>query len=174
MELLKGPNLQLRALEPGDIDLLYKWENDTKLWTLSNTTTPFSKFYLEQFIINSQNDIYADKQLRLIIELHNHNNEIIGCIDIFDFDPANSRAGIAILIEKKYRSHGYGSEALEIIINYSRDTLNLKQIFCNIGADNKESLKLFQKKGFEITGQKKYWIRKNHKWIDEYILQLIF
>ncbi len=174
MEMLKGKNLQLRALEPEDIDLLYQWENDTNMWTLGNTTTPFSKFHLEQFILNSQNDIYSDKQIRLMIELHKKNNETIGCIDLFDFNPKNLRAGIGILIAKKYRSKGYGSQALDLVIRYCRNTLNLHQLYCNIGIDNPESLKLFEKKGFKSIGNKKQWIRKNDKWIDEYMLQLIF
>ncbi len=174
MEILKGPNLQLRPLEPGDTDLLYKWENDSTIWTISNTTTPFSKFFLEQFILNSQNDIYADKQLRLMADLYKQNNDTIGCVDLFDFDPNNLRAGIGILIDKKYRDKGYGGEALDIVIKYCKNTLNLKQLYCNIAEDNKESLKLFQNKGFEIIGLKKQWIRKNNEWIDEYMLQLLF
>jgi len=174
MEILKGPNLQLRPLEPGDTDLLYKWENDSTIWTISNTTTPFSKFFLEQFILNSQNDIYADKQLRLMADLHKQNNDTIGCVDLFDFDPNNLRAGIGILIDKKYRDKGYGGEALDIVIKYCKNTLTLKQLYCNIAEDNKESLKLFQNKGFEIIGLKKQWIRKNNEWIDEYMLQLLF
>ncbi len=174
MELFKGPNIKLRALEPGDIDLLYQWENDTKMWCLSNSTTPFSKFYLEQFILNSQNDIYADKQLRLMAEAHRKNNDIAGCIDIFDFDPKNLRAGIGILIDEKFRSQGYGSEILDMVLEYGCKILNLKQFYCNISADNSGSLKLFKNKGFEIAGLKKQWIKKDDYWIDEYILQLMF
>ncbi len=174
MQLLKSENLVLRAVEPRNVDMLYQWENDTNVWTLGNTTTPYSKFHLEQFILNSKNDIYADKQLRLMIELNKKDNEIIGCIDLFDFDPKNLRAGLGILIDKKYRSKGYGSEAVDLVVGYCRNGLNLHQVYCNIGANNPESLKLFEKKGFEITGQKKQWIRKKDKWIDEYTLQLIF
>ncbi len=174
MKLLKSKNLQLRALELEDVDVLYQWENDTGLWVVSNTTTPFSKYFLQQFIINSHNDIYTDKQLRLMIELVNNNTQPIGSIDLFDFDPKNLRAGIGILIAEKYRSKGYGSEALDTVIEYCRKVLNMHQLYCNIGEDNPESLKLFQNKGFKIIGKKKHWIRKDDDWIDEYMLQLVF
>lgn len=174
MKLLKSKNLQLRALEPEDVDVLYQWENDTGLWVVSNTTTPFSKYFLQQFIINSHNDIYTDKQLRLMIELIKNSNQPIGSIDLFDFDPKNLRAGIGILIAEKYRSKGYGSEALDTVIEYCRKVLNMHQLYCNIGEDNPESLKMFEKKGFKIIGKKEQWIRKNDKWIDEFMLQLVF
>ena len=29
--------IRLRALEPDDVQVLYKWENDTEVWKVSNT-----------------------------------------------------------------------------------------------------------------------------------------
>ena len=60
--------IRLRALEPEDVNILYKWENDTEIWKVSNTVAPFSKHMLRQFIENQQRDIYETRQLRLIIE----------------------------------------------------------------------------------------------------------
>ena len=86
--MLEGKNLKLRALEPSDVDFLFEWENDEKLWHLSNTIAPFSRFVLEQYILNSHQDIFTNKQLRLMIDLKNgDNNYPIGSIDLFDFDP---------------------------------------------------------------------------------------
>src|SRR5512145_129569 len=53
----------LRAVEPYDIDVLYRWENDTEIWRVSNTITPFSKFILEKYIESAHLDIYQAKQL---------------------------------------------------------------------------------------------------------------
>ena len=86
--MLEGINLKLRALEPSDVDLLYEWENNEKLWHLSNVITPFSRFAMEQYILNSHQDIYTTKQLRLMIDKKDPNqNNPIGSIDLFDFDP---------------------------------------------------------------------------------------
>ena len=38
--------IRLRALEPDDVQVLYKWENDTEVWKVSNTIVPFSKYML--------------------------------------------------------------------------------------------------------------------------------
>ena len=35
--------VSLRALDPTDLDLLYIWENDTSLWDVGNSITPFSR-----------------------------------------------------------------------------------------------------------------------------------
>ena len=137
----------LRAVEPNDIDLIFKWENDQDLWHLSQTLIPFSRFDIEQYVMSADKDIFAVKQLRLIIH-DTEENKSVGCIDIFDFDPKNRRAGLGILIEKSEQKKGYASEALDQVIEYSFDTLNLHQLYCNIEVDNTVSLELFRKKEF--------------------------
>ena len=168
---LVGTNIFLRALEPADVDVLYKWENDPENWLVSNTQTPYSRFVLEQYLASAHQDIYSVKQLRLMICTIN-DNRAIGAIDLFDFDPHNQRAGIGILIaEKNDRKKGNASEALEILIQYGFEVLNVKQLYCNITADNENSMVLFQKLGFEVSGNKKQWIREGNIFKDEYILQ---
>ncbi len=157
---LQNQYISLRAIEPGDIDVIYRWENDTENWKVSNTQVPFSRFVLEQYIATAHQDIYSVKQLRLII--CNGENKSVGCIDLFDFDPNHLRSGIGILIaDKSDRRKGYASEALELLIKYCFSTLNLHQLYSNITSDNEASVLLFQKHGFQITGIKKQWIRDN-------------
>ncbi len=172
--MIQGKNIRLRALEPTDVDLLYEWENDESIWHLSNTQTPFSRFLLEQYVLNSSQDIYASRQLRLMI-VRNEDDpaQAIGSIDLFDFDPANKRAGIGIMIIKNERKKGYASEALQLLIAYCFKVLNLHQLFCNITSDNAVSLNLFRKAGFEEIGLKREWLLIRKKWVDEYFLQLI-
>ena len=169
---MTGKKIQLRAMEPEDIDLLYDWENDQQIWPVSNTITPFSRFILEQYILNAQQDIYTTKQFRLMIDLKKE-QKTIGTVDLFEFDPGHRRVGLGILIKKEERGKGFSNETLDLIIEYCFNTLMVHQIFCNISTENEISLKLFQSKGFEIIGNKKDWLLINHEWKDEYLLQLI-
>ncbi len=167
-------NILLRAPEPGDVDFLYKLENDQKLWHLSNITVPFSRFDLEQYIMLADKDVFAAKQARFIIELNKSDRKsAIGTIDLFDVEPKHLRAGIGIMIIEEKRSLGYAGTALDILIDYSFNLLGLHQLFCNVEKDNLISLKLFRNKGFIVSGEKKEWNRRNNKWIDELFLQLI-
>jgi len=169
---MTGEKIHLRALEPTDIDLLYDWENDREIWPVSNTIAPFSRFVLEQYILNAHQDIYTTRQLRLMIDLADE-KKTIGTVDLFEFDPGHRRVGLGILIQKAERGKGYAKEALALIIEYCFSTLMVHQIFCNITSENEISIKLFQSKGFEIVGLKKDWLFINNQWKDEYMLQLI-
>jgi diamine N-acetyltransferase len=162
--------ISLRAIEPEDIELLYQWENNMEIWNVSNTRTPFSKYILAEYIIESVKDIYETKQLRLIIQ--NEKLEPVGAADLFDFDPYHMRAGIGILIHKtENRNHGYATDALNAIFSYALEMLGLKQLYANISATNEVSIHLFEKTGFEKTGTKKNWLKTLNGWEDEIMLQ---
>ena len=174
---LEGKNIRLRAMEPGDLDTLYQWENDPDNWFVSNTRSPFSKHVLSRFIEDGGRDIYETRQMRLMIMLKSPpegKNDPVGAVDLFDFDPFHLRAGLGILIgRKELRQHGLASEALSLLIDYAFKVLRLHQLYCNIAADNEISMKLFKKFGFTSTGEKKEWLRGQKTWISEYTLQLI-
>ena len=170
---LNGSRIRLRALETSDIHLLYTWENAAENWQVSGTLIPYSFFVLEQYIATAHLDIYTSKQIRFMIEL-NDDHKTIGCIDLFDFDPKNKRAGVGILIgEASLRCKGYASEALSLLEKYAFEILDLHQLYCAITTENDHSLKLFQKHLFQITGRKTDWMYVSGKWVDEFTLQLI-
>jgi diamine N-acetyltransferase len=170
---MKHKDIKLRALEPEDLELLYEWENNDSNWIISNTITPFSKYILKQYLENSHKNIFETGQLRLMID-HIPDKNSIGTIDIFDFDPFHMRAGIGILIaNEEHRRKGYASMALTRLTEYCFKTLQLHQLYCNILSNNCESMDLFKKHGFVLTGQKKDWIKTPDSWLDEYIFQLI-
>ncbi len=171
MELLKGKNIRLRPVEIEDLNVLYEWENDTDNWHTSNNLNPHSRFFLEQYILNAQNNIYEDKQLRLVI-LDRHNKQI-GIIDLFDFDPHHRRAAVGIILAPEFRNKGYGSDALDVLIAYAGGFLNLKQLHCGVGVDNLHSIRLFEKKGFIVTGTRISWRLHKGTWKDELFMQLM-
>lgn len=166
--MIKGEKITLRACEPNDINFLYKWENDYSLWHITNTYIPFSKSTLIKYLESIQ-DIYTDKQLRLIIEV---NAQPVGMIDLFDYEPFHSRAGIGILIaDEQNRSHGLATDALSTLKTYCKNTLGIRLLFCNILITNEPSIRLFEKSGFKKCGIKPKWHKQGDEFVDELIYQ---
>lgn len=173
MTTLTGNTIYLRALEPEDLEFIYAIENNESVWEVSNTQTPYSRFLIRQYLENAHQDIYEAKQLRLAICLSD-TFEAIGLIDLFDFDPKNNRAGVGIVISNESnRNSGIGSEALQLVINYAFNQLQLHQLYANIGSDNEISKQLFTKFGFQKIGTKKDWIKVDNIFKDEILFQLI-
>ena len=160
----------LRPVEPDDIDLIYRWENNMEIWNVSNTRTPFSRYILAEYLKESAKDIYETKQLRLIIETND--GSPVGAVDLFDFDPYHMRAGIGILIHNnENRNQGFAGDALYAIFDYALNVLGLKQLYANIAVSNQISIHLFQKAGFVVTGTKINWLKTAKGWEDEFLLQ---
>ncbi len=163
--------INLRALELDDLEFLFEIENNRNLWKISHTILPFSKYYLKKYVKESNLDIFSEKQFRFVISLENKHP--IGLIDLFDFDPVSHRAGIGIVIDKKYRKKGYALESIKLIEDISKNNLQIHQLYVNVGIDNKISLDLFNKLGYIEIGIKKDWNYINGKYTDEVSFQKI-
>ncbi len=172
MVRLKGKSVYLRALEPEDLQFLYELENNPDVWEISGTVTPYSRHVLKKYLDNAHRDIYEVKQLRLCICSANAN--VIGLIDLFDYNPVHSRAGVGIIIlAEDQRNQGAGTEALELLLNYAFTVLHLRQLYANVGEDNTASIHLFNKLGFVEAGRKIDWIRSGDQYKNEILFQKI-
>ena len=102
--------IHLRALEPEDIEVLEKVENDSIYWNYSNQTEPFSVNILRHYIREQKQDIFQVRQKRFTIS--NLSKEVIGFIDLFDFEPLHRRAGVGLFVLESFRNKGVGKKAL--------------------------------------------------------------
>lgn len=176
MKYLQNDTITLRALEPEDLEYMYKWENDTTLWSVSNAVEPYSQYMLREYINYSKNSIYDKQQLRLIIEVKKtitDKNIVVGAIDLFDFEVHHKRAGVGIIIDEDYRHCGYGAQALELLTQYAFGYLQLKQLYAHIPIKNTASIALFESQKFTKSGVLKNWIHSENEFIDVAIMQLI-
>lgn len=169
---MKAHNIRLRALESADLELLYLWENDPEIWRVSETISPLSRERLAALIRDQVYDLYATRQMRLMIDV---DDVAVGCVDLFNFEPLHRRFGVGILIyAEEHRRKGYAREVIEQVKDYARNTLDLKQIWANIDEDNPASIALFESCGFVLSARRKEWINRAGKFIDELEYQCIF
>lgn len=168
-------NVCLRAVEPNDLDCLYLWENDTEVWKVSQTISPFSKFTLKEYCSVANIDLQAAKQLRLMIDVNEKEKVLtVGMIDLFDYDAINQKAGIGILIgDINFRKKGIASLSINLLEKYCFNVINLHQIYCFISEDNITSINLFKKNKFKVCGKVYDWILTGNNWQNALLLQKI-
>lgn len=148
--------------------MIYIIENDRDIWEVSATNVPYSKFALQRYIASTTNDIYTDKQVRLIIT--NEADEFIGMADLFNYDPQHQRAEVGIVVRKQYRHLGYGLKAIAQLAEYARKVIHLHQLYAIVSTDNTYCWKLMEKAGFEHNGVLKEWIYDGNSYHDAYLL----
>ena len=140
--MLKSHQISLRLLEDNDLEFLYAIENNpyNKKYGIDNGY--ISKKTLKAYIKNSGADISVYGQQRFVIVL---NKISIGLIDLFEFDKKNRSAYVGVIVKNEYQNKNYGSKALELLISYSWNELDLLSLYANINPVNNSSISLFKK-----------------------------
>ena len=161
--------IRLRAIEPEDLDLLYRIENDTRLWNVGTTNVPYSRYMLHDYIATSADDIYADRQVRLIIETEE--GQTVGIADLMNFSPQHMRAEVGIVIVDEERRKGFAAAAVDALCDYARRVLHLHQVYGVVAAKNQAAISLFQKAGFERHSVLEQWLFDGKKYQDALLMQ---
>lgn len=165
----------LRKVEPEDLDLLYSWENDAAAWRDGATHNPLSRADLSEYILSTTGDIYRDGQLRMIISARVTNNALshkstvesaelaeakpvaVGCVDLYEVDAHNRKAGVAIYIAPEFRGAHLATEALRSIIDYADYSLHFRTLYAVIRQANEVSNRLFAHAGFRLIAPLLRW-----------------
>lgn len=146
--------ITLRKLEPSDLPFLYQWENDASSWPDGSIHNPLSQQDLRDYIASTTGDIYADRQLRLIIE---EDGATVGCIDLFDFDVRNRKAALGMYVAPDARGRGVGRQALQLMEEYAFGQLQLRLLYAIIATDNAPCSRLYRQAGYTPSSPLNAW-----------------
>ena len=160
--MLKSNKLKLRAVEPEDLDLMYLIENDTELWPCGQASVPFSHYALKQFIAESSNDFFHDRQLRLVIETPDGIS--VGFVDLQNYDPLHHRAEVGIVVVPEQQRKGLSTETLRLLARYVSAHLGIHQLYALVPEGNKPSVALFRKCGYKETATLQDWLNSPKGW----------
>ena len=166
--------MKLRKIEPSNLPFLYQWENDASVWADGSNHNPLSQQDLRDYIESTTGDIYKDGQLRLVIESVSPKDGLsaersvsetvcqqsgltLGCIDLFDFDPRNRRAGLGMYIAPEYRGKGVGKEALRLLEEYAFGFLHLRVLYAIISTKNIACTALYRNAGYTPSSPLPAW-----------------
>ena len=160
-------NITLRKPKLLDLDQLILWENNLDNSLFSDNPIFYTKEQIEDFL-SSKQDLLLDTQIRFMIEF---NGSSVGCIDLFDYDMVNYRAGVGIFIDEKFRNMGFGSKALSLIKTICIKDYFISNLYANISSINKASIRLFESAEFTKNGIKEKWIRTENSMLDVWFFQ---
>lgn len=146
-----GQKVRLRAYRKEDIPIRLSYINDTEISNFLTGDIPFPIMLQEEEkwfeSISSQSDKY-----KFAIETIEGNQFIGGC-SINDIDWKNRIVTVGIFIgNKDYWGNGYGNDAMNILITFIFNQMNINKIRLICYSFNKRAIKSFEKCGFVIEG----------------------
>lgn len=169
--MLKSNKLKLRAVEPEDLDLMYLIENDTELWPCGQASVPFSHYALKQYIAESNNDFFHDRQLRLVLETPDGTS--VGFVDLQNYEPLHHRAEVGIVVVPEQQRKGLATEALRLLGGYVSKHLGIHQLYALVPENNEASIGLFEKCGYKKTATLQDWLNSPKGWQSVVVFQQI-
>ncbi|MDC6470361.1 GNAT family protein [Flavobacteriales bacterium] len=160
-------NVSIRRPKLLDLDQLLIWENNLDNSVYSDNPIFYTKEQIEQFLTSDQ-DIFLDRQIRFMID---SSGFPVGCVDLFKYDMVNSRSGVGIFIDEKFRNMGIATKALSLLKSICIKDYFISNLHVNILHTNKASIQLFERAGFIKNGVKENWIRTENSMLDVWFFQ---
>ena len=96
---------------------------------------------------------------------------IVGCIDLYSYDPLNRRCAVGIMVSSGHRRQGYALAMLRAL--ETQQAASLHTLYADIAAPNTASINLFRKAGYEECGRFKEWLELDSHFIDNIRMQKI-
>lgn len=165
---ITGARIYLSPMNPEDAPLYVKWLNDFSTtdgigFSDRLTTLEGEKKWIAE---NAGNYQFA------IVRLED--DELLGNCGIQSIDFKNRCAEIGLFIgEEENRNKGYGSEVLELLLEYGFDCLNLNNIMLSVFSFNERAIHTYKKAGFQEIGRRRQTYFVNGAYHDRIYMDIL-
>ena len=166
---LVGDRIYLSPRNSEDVEKCTEWLNDFETTDYTGrsgilTTLDGERKYLEE---NSNPEATF-----VIVTLED--NKMIGTVSLEDINWINRTATLGIFIgDKEFRSKGYGTEAIRLILEYGFKYMNLYNIKLDLMEFNERALKCYEKCGFKEYGRRRKCKFVNGKYYDSISMDIL-
>lgn len=156
--------LSPKSCEEEDIIKFTEWMNDFEVTDyIDNSSMLFSYESEKEWVIASAKK--SSPGNFNIIDLET--NELIGSVGFDKIKDVSRSAVLGVFIgADKYRSNGYGTEAIKLLLEYGFKYLNLHSIKLTVLDVNARAYKCYIKCGFKETGRDREAMYLNGKYHD--------
>lgn len=152
LEILRTERTIVREICVADLPELYRMYEDELIQKYLEPLYEYEeeKLFTEKYIEN----MYGLFGYGLWIVIDKTTGELIGRVGIENRNiDGNDKNELGYSIRKEYRNKGYAYETGSAVLDYARDVLEMKEMFCVVKEHNRISKALATKFGFEIYGE---------------------
>lgn len=170
--MFTGKLVRLRSYKKEDIPLALEYINDEEVNKnlMPGIPYPFTLEDQEKWYSNQSatKDIYNFAMETL------EDGKYIGGCGVNSVDWKNSHVEIGIFIgDKKCWSKGYGTDALQLLIDFIFNEMNIHKIKLSVYSFNKRAIRCYEKCGFKQDGVLREEIFKNGRYYDKWEMSLL-
>ncbi|MBE5806305.1 MAG: GNAT family N-acetyltransferase [Clostridiales bacterium] len=148
---LVGDRIYLSPRSVDDYEKYAEWLNDFQVTDYTGRSSKILTREAEKEYLEKNTNV---ESVFAIVELET--DKLLGSVGIENIDHINRSGTLGIFIgDKDYRSKGYGTEAIRLVLEYGFKYLNLKNINLDVLACNERAIKCYEKCGFKEYGRRR-------------------
>jgi RimJ/RimL family protein N-acetyltransferase len=170
--LFTGNRLRLAPAQPEDIAIIAQWSLDSEFARQSDTdfARPLSaQETTDREAMFRSGSNCVSFRLRTLA-----NDRLIGYISLHSIEWNNQTAILSIGIgEAEYRDKGYGSEALQLILHYAFNELNLHRVGLDVISTNARGIRAYEKVGFQHEGVLRQSVYRDGVRVDQLVMGIL-
>lgn len=171
--MLIGDRVRLRAIEKSDLPDFVRWINELEVNRNIAMPAPRSMGQEENWYADMLKKPVYEQPLGIEVR-DNDKWALIGNISFMNINQIDRNAEVGIFIgEAQYRSKGYGTDAMLLMLKHGFETLNFERIYLHVHEDNARGIRSYEKSGFKKEGR----LRNHHylegKYIDVIIMGIL-
>lgn len=154
----EGRLVRLSIFDP-DHDSAYiaRWNQNSEYQQLL-TSGPSNLWPLKQ--IKEWTEKHFDEMYSFTIRALD-DDQVLGCVDLsgIEWTAGNAWLGIGIGDRENW-GKGFGSDAIDIILRFAFEMLNLKRISLTVFDYNERAIHAYEKAGFKLEGRQRQWMQR--------------
>jgi RimJ/RimL family protein N-acetyltransferase len=164
--MIYGERIRLRAPEREDLPRFVAWLNDPEVRENILLYLPMSLVAEERWFEEMLSR--PDPEHPMVIEIREGEGwEPIGNCGMLNLDWRNRSAELGIFIgEKSLWNHGYGTEAMRLLLQHGFNTLNLNRMFLRVFETNLRGIRAYEKAGFVHEGRARQAQYQDGRYVD--------
>jgi RimJ/RimL family protein N-acetyltransferase len=168
--MLTGAHVTLRAATEADLDPLFEIAAELETWE-QRTARPPRPLSRPEFADRFRTALSEpDDDVSFVIEAE---GKVVGRCDLFGFDTLSRHAELGIGLAPAARSHGYGTDAVRVLVRFAFERRNLHRVHLSVLATNAAALACYRKVGFVEEGRRRevWWVRGSY--VDDVLMGLL-
>ena len=166
---LVGERIYLSPRNEEDVEIFTEWLNDFGITDYIGRSSNIVTLQEEKMFLEK-----VDNNNRVFVIIDIETDEIIGTVGLHEINNINRTATLGIFIgNKEYWSKGYGTEAIQLILDFGFNYLNLNNIDLALMEFNERALKCYEKCGFKEIGRKRKCNFINGKYYDSILMDIL-
>jgi RimJ/RimL family protein N-acetyltransferase len=152
--MIRGTSVQLRPLDPSDLEACLRWVNDPEVTRTLAARYPYSRLREQEWLEATARSDPGTGQLTFAIETLEGRH--IGSCGIHRVEWENRVCEIGIMIgEKDCWNRGYGTDAVRTLVRFAFREMNLHRVELNVFDFNPRAQACYRKCGFVEEGRKR-------------------